>query len=119
MSLVELNRPKSAAPGQYLGFSLQQLRFCDYLLWVPDGTAVSLEVADDVGVHNSDGSTALEQAKSAPTSNPIADRSEQLWKTFSNWADRVAEGTDPSMTDFAHSSRHFIRPYLRNPLPWR
>jgi hypothetical protein len=42
----------------------------------------------------------LEQAKSALTSNPIADRSEPLWKTFSNWADRVAEGVDPSTTDF-------------------
>jgi hypothetical protein len=100
MSLIELNRPKSAAPGQYLGFSLQQLRFCDYLLWVPDDTSVSLEVADDIAVHRADGSTLLEQAKSAPTSNPVADRSDQLWKTFANWADRIEEGLDPSNTDF-------------------
>jgi hypothetical protein len=52
MSIVEVEgRLKSVAPGQYLGFSLQQLRLCHYLLWVSDGTSVSLEVADDVAVH--------------------------------------------------------------------
>jgi hypothetical protein len=112
MSLVELNRPRSAAPGQYLGFSLQQLRLCDYLLWVPDGAAVSLEVADDVAVHRTDGSIVLEQAKSALTSNPIADRSEQLWKTFSNWADRVAGGVNPSTTDFVL----YVTPAKEGPL---
>lgn len=101
MSIVEaVNRPKSAAPSQYLGFSLQQLRLTHYLLWVPDGITVSLEVADDVAVHHPDGSTLLEQAKSGLSSNPILNRSEQLWKTFSNWADRVEEGIDPSTTHF-------------------
>jgi hypothetical protein len=47
MSLAELNLPaKTAAPGQYLGFSLQQIRLCHHLLRVRDGTSVSLEYLD-------------------------------------------------------------------------
>ena len=102
MSLVELSQqaPKSAAPRQYLGFSLQQVRLCYYLLRVPDGDFVSLEVADDIAVHKADGSLLLEQAKSALGSNPLSDRSQELWKSFANWADRCAEGLDPATTEF-------------------
>jgi hypothetical protein len=101
MSLAELKPPpKSAAPGQYLGFSLQQIRLCHHLLRVPDGASVSLEYADDVAVHWADGSQLLEQAKSALSGNPASDRSEELWKTFANWADQCTEGLDPATTDF-------------------
>jgi hypothetical protein len=101
MSLAELKLPpKSAAPGQYLGFSLQQIRLCHHLLRVPDGASVSLEYADDVAIHWADGSQLLEQAKSALSGNPASDRSEELWKTFANWADQCAEGLDPATTHF-------------------
>lgn len=101
MSLVDLTTlPKSAAPGQYLGFSLQQVRLCHHLLRVPDGASVSLEYADDVAIHHADGSMLLEQAKSALSGNPASDRSEELWKSFANWADRCAEGMPPTTTDF-------------------
>ncbi|HRO33294.1 MAG TPA: hypothetical protein PLQ03_07780 [Brevundimonas sp.] len=56
MSLAELEPPaKSAAPGQYLGFSLQQLRACHHLFSAPDGDSVSLEHLDDVARHRADG----------------------------------------------------------------
>ena len=101
MSLAELNLPaKTAAPGQYLGFSLQQVQLCHHLLRVPDGTSVSLEYLDDVAVHRADGSQLLEQAKSALSGNPASDRSEELWKTFANWADQCDDGLDPATTDF-------------------
>ena len=101
MSLVELKPPpKSAAPGQYLGFSLQQVRLCHRLLRVPDGASVSLEYTDDVAVHWPDGSQLLEQAKSALSGNPASDRSEELWKAFANWADRCADGLDPATAYF-------------------
>jgi hypothetical protein len=88
MSLVELEKPaKSSAAGQYLGYSLQQVRLCHHLLRVPDGDHVSLEYLDDVAVHRADGSYLLEQSKSALSSNPAADRAEALWKAFANWAD--------------------------------
>jgi hypothetical protein len=99
MSLAALEHPlKTSAAGQYLGYSLQQLRFCHYLLRVPDKDAVSLEYLDDVAVHRGDGSYVLEQSKSALNSNPAADRSEVLWKTFANWADLCASGTVSSTT---------------------
>lgn len=102
MSLLELEKPlKATAAGQYLGYSLQQLRLCHHLLKVPDGDTVSLEYVDDVAVHRSDGTLLLEQSKSALTSNPAADRAEDLWKSFANWADLCVAGTiDPKKTDF-------------------
>ena len=100
MSVVNLKPPKSAAPGQYLGFSLQQVRLCHHLLKAPDGDGVSIETTDDITVHRANGDLVLEQCKSGLSSNPIADRSEDLWKTFANWADRCAEGLDPNRAEF-------------------
>jgi len=92
---------KTAAAGQYLGYSLQQLRLCHHLLKAPDGDTVSLEYLDDVAVHRSDGTLLLEQSKSALSGNPAADRAEDLWKSFANWADLcVAKTIDPKTTDF-------------------
>jgi hypothetical protein len=100
MSLVEPEvRLKTVAPGQYLGYSLQQVRLCYHLLRAPDAQTVSLEYLDDVAVHRPDGTVLLEQSKSALTGNPISDRSEELWKTFANWADLVADGTVDAITD--------------------
>jgi hypothetical protein len=103
MSEVKLeSRMRTAAPGQYLGYSLQQVRLCHHLLRVPDDHSVSLEYLDDVAIHRSDGSVLLEQSKSTLTSNPISDRSEGLWKSFANWADSVVEKTvNATTTDFS------------------
>jgi len=100
MSLADLKPPKSAAPGQYAGFSLQQVRLCHHLLRVPDGDSVSLEHLEDVAVHRSDGTHLLEQLKSALSGNPVANKSEELWKSFANWGAICAEGLDPNNTDF-------------------
>ncbi len=62
MSLVELAKlPKSAAAGQYLGFSLQQLRACFHLFSAADSDSVSLEYLDDATVCRADGSLLLKQ----------------------------------------------------------
>ena len=53
-----------------------------------------------MAVHRADGTLLLEQAKSALSGNPAADRSAELWKSFANWADRCAEGINPATTDF-------------------
>lgn len=100
MSVVDLKPPKSAAPGPYLGFSLQQVRLCHYLFKVADGESVSIEHEDDVSVYRANGELVLEQCKSALGSNPIANRAEALWNTFANWADRCAEGVSPNTTRF-------------------
>lgn len=100
MSVVELKPPKSAAPGPYLGFSLQQVRLCHHLFKAADGEAVSIEHEDDVTVYRANGDMVLEQCKSALSSNPIANRSEALWNTFANWADRCTEGLSPDAARF-------------------
>lgn len=102
MSLLELEKPsKATAAGQYLGYSLQQIRLTHHLFRTPDGDTVSLEYVDDIAVHRSDGTLLLEQSKSALTGNPTADRAVDLWKTFANWADLCVEGVvDPEKTDF-------------------
>lgn len=86
-------RKASQVPFQYLGYSLQTTRMLARLLQGAPGTTVSIEVFEDVGVVTSSGEMTAEQNKSATSSNPIANRSRDLWKTFSNWIDFCNDGT--------------------------
>ncbi len=92
----------NTAQGQYLGFSLQQVRLCYYLLSIPENESVSLEYADDVSVHHADGSMTLEQNKSALSGNPATDRSVDLWKTLANWADFCVKNTPANNSTFIY-----------------
>jgi hypothetical protein len=77
-------------PAQFLGYSIQTTRMTCLLLKTQRGSTVSLEVFEDIGVTNQDGSRVAQQAKSTTSSqNPISDFSKELWKTFSNWIDAV------------------------------
>lgn len=92
---------KHAAPGPYLGFSLQPVRLCYHLLSSPVESNVSLEYLDDVAVHYKDGTLLLEQCKSALSHNPISDWSNDLWNAICNWLDEVEDsGVDPRTTAF-------------------
>lgn len=92
---------KHAAAGPYLGFALQPVRLCYYLLSSPHDSSVSLEYLDDVAVHYADGTLLLEQCKSALAHNPISDWSDDLWKTIANWLDAVeTQKVDGSKTSF-------------------
>jgi hypothetical protein len=84
--------PKQAA-GQEFAYSLQSKRMLVRLLQAYPGETVSMEAFEDVGVRAADGSSIAEQDASYITSNPIGDRSEKLWKTFSNWVNAVRAGT--------------------------
>lgn len=91
---------RHAAPGPYLGFALQPVRFCFHLLDGAKGAKVSIEHLDDVAVHYCDGSLMLEQTKSALKRNPLADWSEDFWKTIANWIDALSSGKIPSSSKF-------------------
>lgn len=92
---------KASAPGQYLGYSLQTVRLCFHLLTCKDDSSVSIEHVDDVAVHGSDGSTLLEQTKSATSQNPVSNWAKDLWKTFSNWLEVIdSSAVDPEKTRF-------------------
>lgn len=101
MSAVSPPKVKHAAAGPYLGFALQPVRLCYYLLSSPPESSVSLEYLDDVAVHYSDGTLLLEQCKSALAHNPISDWSDDLWKTVANWLDAVeTQKVDGAKTSF-------------------
>ena len=95
-------RRSSQVPGQYLGYSLQTTRALVRLLSAPPGSFVSVEVLDDVAESRPAGSTTLIQAKSVGArTNPIADRSPELWKTLANWVRSVKNGDiDLARTEF-------------------
>lgn len=100
-----LDRPtiksKAAAPGTYLGFAIQPVRQCHHLLLSAGKTKVSMEYVDDIAIHRPDGTLVLEQCKSALKSNPLADSSVELWKTFTTWVKLCSEcGVDPDTTTF-------------------
>jgi hypothetical protein len=88
-------------PEQYRGFALQPTRMAMLLLQADEGSVVSMELIDDVGVESGDGTLLASQTKSARRTNPVADRSAALWKTFANWARDVRSGVlEPSRTIF-------------------
>jgi hypothetical protein len=80
------------APGQLLGFTIQFPRALCHLLSCTPGSVVCIEVHGDVATIHSDGSKTAEEDKSSINSNPVTDKSSDLWKTFSNWVDSVNSG---------------------------
>lgn len=71
------------------------------LLAAPENSWVSLEHLDDVAQQNADGTVLAVQSKDTEATNPITDRSVQMWKTFANWARDVREKRlDASLTTF-------------------
>lgn len=83
---------KSNAAGQLLGYSLQFPRAFYHLLKSGPGDCVCVEVLGDVATVAAGGLVISEEDKSSVVTNPITDRSTDLWKTFSNWVDAVNNG---------------------------
>jgi ABC-3C protein len=101
MAASNAKRRSSQVPGQFLGYSLQTTRAVMRLLQADAGSFVSVEVLDDVAVTRGEGGTTLEQTKSAGSSNPIADRSVELWKTLASWVHAVENAeVDVTRTSF-------------------
>lgn len=91
----------ATAPGIYLGFGLQPVRLCYYLLHVSPEDYVSIEHAEDIAIHRPSGDTVLEQTKSALSHNPVANWADDLWKTFANWVTGIESGVvRPETTQF-------------------
>ncbi|AJD43922.1 hypothetical protein C9413_26575 [Rhizobium sp. SEMIA 4085] len=96
MSLDEYPKLKTSVPGQYLGYGLQPVRLCYYLMSVAKGCRISLEQLDDIAIHDPSGGLIFEQSKSAMSGNPASDRSAELWKTLANWASLPGSLLDPA-----------------------
>ena len=82
---------KSNAPGQLLGYSLQYPRALLRLLQLNPGESVAIEMCGDVSVMDQQGIIIAEEDKSSIVSNPLNDRSTNLWKTFFNWIKMLQE----------------------------
>jgi predicted DNA-binding ribbon-helix-helix protein len=101
ITLPHVSKVPATAPGQYLGYSLQQTMLATRLRQTSAGSTCSLEVLDDVAVQAEDGTTHLTQSKSSLTDNPVADRAVSLWKTLYNWLELVKLGlVNPDTTTF-------------------
>jgi len=80
------------APGQLLGFTIQYPRALCHLLRASPGSTVCVEVYGDVATVSADGSMHAEEDKSSINSNPVTDKSTDLWKTLSNWVNAIKAG---------------------------
>lgn len=80
------------APGQLLGFTIQFPRALCHLLSCTQGSVVCIEVHGDVATIHCDGSMSAEEDKSSVNSNPVTDKSSDLWKTLSNWINAINSG---------------------------
>jgi hypothetical protein len=71
------------------------------LLKATPGCSVCIEVHGDVSTKLADGGLIAEEDKSSIQSNPVTDRSTDLWKTLSNWVKGVeTKEFDVSTTTF-------------------
>ncbi len=75
----------SVAPGQALGYLLQETVLTHRLLSALPGDLLSLELLEDVAVHQAGAPQELIQSTSTAGNNPVADRDPKLWKTLYNW----------------------------------
>lgn len=81
------------AAGQLLGYQLQLQRALVHLLQSGRGSSVSVEVTGDVAVMLGNGGKLEEEDKSSLSSNPVTNKSTDLWKTFYNWIDALNDGS--------------------------
>src|SRR5699024_9659280 len=80
------------AAGQLLGYTLQFPRALYHLTKCEPGEMVCVECLGDVAIEK-DGIVMLsEEDKSSINSNPITDKSVDLWKTLYNWVNSINSG---------------------------
>lgn len=84
-------RTSPHVPEQFRGFSLQPTRMALLLLKAPESSFVSLEKLDDVALETADRNAMVVQTKDTEATNPVSDRSPQLWKAFANWSRDVRQ----------------------------
>ena len=80
----------SVAPGQALGYLLQETVLTNRLLSALPGKSLSLELLEDVAVHQLEAPKELIQSTSTGGNNPIVNGDSKLWKTLYNWITTVA-----------------------------
>jgi hypothetical protein len=89
---LSASKKSSHVPSQYYGYSLQCTHCIYLLLDAPPDSKVSVEVLEDVAVGDLLDEVHAVQVKSALKTNPIGNRSVELWKTIANWIRALESG---------------------------
>lgn len=89
------------AAGQLLGYAIQFPRALCHLLKATPGCKICIEVHGDVATVHPSGEIISEEDKSSISTNPLTDKSIDLWKSLSNWVNSVIAGEfNPILTTF-------------------
>lgn len=90
---VKTNIKNTHVPDKMYAYLIQAHHMLYELLKCKKGDFVSVEVFEDVGVEDADGSRKAIQIKSALSDrNPVSNKSVDLWKTMYNWLLAVESG---------------------------
>lgn len=91
--VAKTNIKNTHVPDKMYAYLIQAHHMLYELLDCKKGDFVSVEVFEDVGVEDADGSRKAVQIKSALSDrNPVSDKSTDLWKTMYNWLLAVESG---------------------------
>lgn len=94
-------------PASYGGYFMQTFfAFYELCRCGGNGSIVSIEFVDDIGVQRGDENTLI-QLKTSFSGNPTSDLSSELWKTIYNWCQLSA--TDGKKLEYAVISFHDLR----------
>ncbi|OAT84195.1 hypothetical protein A6P54_02545 [Bacillus sp. MKU004] len=80
------------AAGQLMGYTLQFPRALYHLTMCEPGEMVCVEYLGDVAIEKDGVVRFSEEDKSSIHSNPVTDKSVDLWKTLYNWVNSIASG---------------------------
>ena len=87
---------KTEVPGSLEGFSAQEKQaFYELMRNTDDDVKVWIEKYDDVSVQKGTDIECIQLKSATGDNNPLTDRSVKLWKSLSNWVDKLQ---DPEIT---------------------
>lgn len=83
---------KTEVPGSFEGFSAQEKQaFYELIGNTDDDLEVWIEKYDDVSVKKGNDVECIQLKSSTGNDNPLTDKSTELWKSLSNWIDKLQD----------------------------
>ena len=87
---------KTEVPGSFEGFSAEEKQaFYELMMNTDDSVEVWIEKYDDVSVKKGDDVECIQLKSATGDNNPLTNKSVELWKSLSNWVDKLQ---DPEIT---------------------
>lgn len=83
---------KTEVPGSFEGFSAQEKQaFYELIRNTNDDVEVWIEKYDDVSVKKGTNVECIQLKSATSNDNPLTDKSAELWKSLSNWVDKLQD----------------------------